>query len=94
MLPAIAPLVPPLPICSVPALIVVMPAYVLFAVKTRMLAPLLVSAPLPLITPSNVTVSLRLKLSVALSTTSPSIEPVVPPLPICSVPALTVVPPV
>jgi hypothetical protein len=35
----------------------------------------------------------RSKASALLSSTLPTIEPVVPPLPICSVPALIVVPP-
>ena len=58
--------------------------------------PACVSVPLPLMTPATVSASLRLKISVPPLTTSgpaPSV-PVVPPLPICSVPALIVVAPV
>jgi hypothetical protein len=40
-----------------------------------------------------VTVSERLKASVPLSVTLPTMLPVVPPLPSCKVPALIVVPP-
>ena len=48
----------------------------------------------PLMTPRKVSASLRLKTRVPLSTMSPATLPVVPPSPICSVPALIVVPPV
>ena len=44
--------------------------------------------------PAKVTLSVRLKTRAALSVTLPAIEPVVPPLPICRVPAVMVVPPV
>ena len=44
--------------------------------------------------PENVTLSERLNTSAALSVTGPAIEPLVPRLPICNVPALIVVTPV
>ena len=51
-----------------------------------------VRLPLPLMALPTVTVPLRLKLSAALSVTAPEpSEPLAPPLPICSVPALMVV---
>ncbi len=49
---------------------------------------------MPVIVPPNVTASDRLNASVALLTTPPASDPVVPPDPICSVPAEIVVPPV
>ena len=57
--------------------------------------PAWVSAPVPLITPPRSRVSLRLntKRGVVGDVAEPTL-PVVPPLPICSVPALIVVPPV
>ena len=51
------------------------------------------SKPLPEIVPPKTTVSERLIAKVALLLTSPTIEPVVPPLPSCSVPAEMTVPP-
>ena len=51
MSPTMLPVVLPLPICSVPALIVVMPVKVLFAVSVSVFVPLWVSEPVPLITP-------------------------------------------
>ena len=58
-------------------------------------APAWTSAPLPLIALASVTVSLRLKLSVPSLTIAPApMLPVVPPLPICNVPAPIVVAPV
>ena len=56
--------------------------------------PAWVSEPVPVMTPAKVMLSERLKASTPLSVTLPAIEPVVPPLPTCSVPALIVVPPV
>jgi len=47
-----APVVPPLPTCSVPALIVVTPVYVLAPVKIVVPVPACVSVPVPLITPA------------------------------------------
>ena len=44
--------------------------------------------------PAKVGVSLRSKTSALLSVTVPTMLPLVPPAPICSVPALMVVPPV
>ena len=52
------------------------------------------SEPVPLIRPSKVTASLRSNAIVPLLTTLPTIDPIAPPLPICSVPARIVVPPV
>jgi hypothetical protein len=66
------------------------------------LAPLSVSVPVPAwvtipavpeMTPAKVMLSERLKVSVPVLATLPVIEPVVPPLPICRIPALMVVPP-
>jgi hypothetical protein len=54
----------------------------------------LVSVPEPLTAPAKVEVSLRLNTRAALSVTFPAMLPLAPPLPICSVPALIVVPPV
>ena len=90
--PAIEP-VAPLPICSVPALIVVPPEYVLAPVRIVVPAPAWFSVPVPLTTPAYVRELLRLKISALLSVMLPATAPVVPPLPICSVPALIVVPP-
>ena len=56
--------------------------------------PELGERPVPEMTPAKVRASARLKISVPLLVTLPVIEPVVPPLPICRVPALIVVPPV
>ena len=53
-----------------------------------------VSDPVPETMPAKVTLSERLKTNVPLFVTLPMIEPDVPPLPICRVPALMVVPPV
>ena len=57
--------------------------------------PFCVSAPAPEMSPAKVTRSVRLKERVApaATATSPLMLPVVAPLPICSVPAETVVPP-
>jgi hypothetical protein len=49
--------------------------------------------PVPETTPPNVTASERLKARVPLSVTSPAMEPVVPPVPSCKVPAVIIVPP-
>src|SRR6185295_7959096 len=51
--PATEPLVPPLPNCKVPALMVVLPVYVLFPVSVSVPLPDLVSAPAPETTPDN-----------------------------------------
>ncbi len=58
--------------------------------------PACVSPPAPETVPPNETVPLRSKASVApdATATSPTIEPPAPPLPICSVPWVTVVLPV
>ena len=55
--------------------------------------PSWVSAPVPETVPAKVTRSERLKASVPLLATLPAMLPVVPPAPICSVPAAMVVPP-
>ncbi len=51
-------------------------------------------APVPLIAPARLRSLLRLKTSVPLLVTSPTMLPEVPPLPSCKVPAVMVVPPV
>jgi hypothetical protein len=78
---------------SAPPLIVVAPVYELFDVSVRVLLPDLVTAPVPEIAPAKLTESLRLKTSVALFVTSPTIAPTVPPAPTLRVPALIAVPP-
>jgi hypothetical protein len=63
-------------------------------VSVNVPAPSFVSAPVPLIALATVNESLRLNVSVELFTTAPVPRvPVVPPLPICNVPALIVVVP-
>ena len=62
-------------------------------VGTLVPLPVWLTTPLPEIVPPKVTVSLRLKASVPLLTTSPTIEPESPPFPSCSVPAVIIVPP-
>ena len=47
-----APVVPPFPSCSVPALIVVPPLYVLVPVSVVVPVPACVTVPVPLITPA------------------------------------------
>ena len=66
----------------------------LVPVKVNVLAAILVTDPVPLITFAYVKLSLRLKASVALLVTLPSMLPVAPPAPNCKVPAEMVVPPV
>ncbi len=56
--------------------------------------PVCWTAPLPEIVPAKVVASERLKTSVPALATSPTREPVVPPLPSWRVPPLMVVPPV
>ncbi|GJD43419.1 hypothetical protein AFCDBAGC_1271 [Methylobacterium cerastii] len=66
-------------------------------VNVRVPLPLCRSKPAPETPPAKVIASPRLNASVlvlALRATSPTIEPVVPPVPICSVPVEIVVPPV
>src|SRR4029079_6272838 len=79
---------------SVPFETVEPPVYVLAVVSERVPAPVFTTAPEPLIAPPNVELSNRLNASVALLAMLPDREPVVPPLPTCSVPPLIVVPPV
>jgi hypothetical protein len=62
-------------------------------VSTVVPAPIWLMAPVPLRTPPTSSVSDRLNASAPLLTTSPAMLPVLPPLPICRVPALIVVPP-
>ena len=63
------------------------------ALVAPLIVPSLTIEPEPLTTPENVPL-LESNTSVALSVTLPVIEPVAPPLPIWSVPAVIVVPPV
>ena len=56
--------------------------------------PACTKPPVPEMALPNVNVSERLMAKVPLVTTSPAIDPLAPPLPSCSVPALMVVPPV
>jgi len=62
-------------------------------VSVSVLLPRLLSMPQPDTLPAKLSASLRLKASVPSLTTSPAMEPVVPPLPSWSVPAEMVVPP-
>jgi hypothetical protein len=55
--------------------------------------PICANAPPPEMTPPKEYVSERLMAKMPLSTTLPVSEPVVPPLPSCSVPPVMVVPP-
>ena len=55
--------------------------------------PICTNAPVPEMALPNMNVSARLTAKVALLTTLPAIEPDVPPLPSCNVPALMVVAP-
>ena len=92
-LPVRLPVVPPAPICNVPALMVVPPVCVLAPVSAVVPVPACVTVPVPLIAPGTVRVSVRLKLKAALLTMFPVRLPAVPPAPICSVPAEMVTPP-
>jgi hypothetical protein len=56
--------------------------------------PAFTNVPVPEIVLPNVKASERLTAKVPLFTTSPTIDPLVPPLPSCSVPLAIVVPPV
>ena len=80
-LPKIEPLVPPLPSCKVPAVMVVGPLYVLLPVSTQVPAPIFVSPPVPEIVPENVVLVLSLPLvSVAepsVTLPAPASEPMV-----------------
>lgn len=80
----------------VPALTVVTPVYVLAPVKIDLPTPACVNVPVPEITPLTVRSleASRLRTSAALLVTAPEPSvPVAPPLPICKVPAVTVVVP-
>ncbi len=88
------PVVPPLPTCKVPALIVVVPLYVFVAVSTVVPVPFWFNVPVPLMALATVMELLRLNTNEALSVTAPVPKvPVVPPSPICKVPAVMVVTP-
>ena len=76
-----------------PALMVVPPPYVLLPVRMVVPVPFCCNAPVPEMTPRRVKTSERLTASVPLLSTSPTMPPLVPPLPSCKVPALMVVPP-
>ena len=76
---------------SVPALTVVLPLIPLTPDSVNVPAPFFVSVPVPLITPAYVTLSDRFQTKAALFTMSAVTEPDVPPLPICTVPALLVI---
>jgi hypothetical protein len=65
----------------------------LAAVSTVAPVPFCWNPPVPDITPPKVNRSERLTAKVALLTTLPRIDPLVPPLPSCKVPALMVVGP-
>ena len=91
--PAIEPSVPPSPTLTVPDSIVVGPVKVLFAVRDSIPVPACTRAPVPEIVPAKATSSDRSKRSVPPLTTSPAIDPMAPPSPICSVPAAIVVGP-
>ena len=56
--------------------------------------PVWLTVPVPETFPAKVRVPVRSKAMAPLSTTFPTMLPVAPPLPICRVPALMVVPPV
>lgn len=79
---------------SAPPLMVVAPVYEPLAVRVSVFEPDLVTAPVPEIAPAKLTESLRLKTSVALFVTSPTMAPAVDPPPTLNVPAEIVVPPV
>ena len=86
----------PEPSTSVPAETDTGPAKAIGAERTTRPAPAFTIAPLPLTTPVIMTLPVRSKASVAPEATvmAPASEPAEPPLPSCSVPADTVVPPV
>jgi hypothetical protein len=67
---------------------------VLVFVSTVTPVPFCCNAPVPEITLPNTNMSDRLIANVPLLSTSPTIEPTVPPSPSCRVPAAIVVPPV
>jgi hypothetical protein len=79
---------------KVPDWMFVLPVYVLATVSAVVPLPTWITAPDPEMMPPKATASDRLKASVPLSLTSPTIEPELPPLPSCRVPAEMVVPPV
>ena len=89
------PVVPPLPICKVPALMVVEPLQSLLAVSVVVPVPAWVTVPVPeILALTTKALSLRLKTRAPLSVMAPvPMVPDVPPLPICKVPALMVVVP-
>ena len=78
-------------IAKIPALMVVPPEYPLLADNVVVPVPDLFNTPVPLIALVMAIVDAEFKERVALLVTTP--EPKAPPLPICNMPALTVVPP-
>jgi hypothetical protein len=92
--PTMEPDVPPLPICKVPSVILVPPVYVLSAESTVVPEPFCSTKPTPEMTPGTKKASERLKARTLSFTIFPAIEPEVPPLPSCKVPAEIVVRPV
>ena len=90
------PVVPPLPICNVPALIVVAPLQSLSADNVVVPEPACMTLPVPdILAPTTKALSVRLKTrSELLVITLELIAPEVPALPICKVPPLIVVVPV
>ena len=95
-----APKSPPAPICNVPASTSVAPVKVFAPERISVPAPNCSNEPVPVIIGAKsvpcVSVLERLKMSVALLVSAPRLdrEPLLPPLPISSVPALMVVAPV
>ena len=80
------------PAFNVPEVTLVAPLYVFAADKVRVPAPACVSEPLPLTMPLWVSALERLYTSAPVLVMEPDTLPVVPPSPICSVPALMVAP--
>ncbi len=91
--PVMAPVLPPLPICSVPAEMVVPPPWLLAPVSVSVPVPAWVRVPWPDTSPVKVRSSDRLKTSAASTLTLPARLPDVPPSPTCSVPPEMLVPP-
>ena len=90
------PVVPPLPICKVPALTVAEPLQSLLADSVVVPVPACVTVPAPeILAPTTRAVSVRLNTKAELLVMTPVPNaPEVPPLPICRVPPLMVVVPV
>ena len=92
---AIVPVVPPAPMLKVPCSILVKPLYVFAAVNDKIPEPACVKLPVPLTALDKVMLSLRLKISVPLSTMLlvVSMEPFVVPSPTIKMPLVIVVTP-